>query len=1127
MTTENILWNDGWQFCLTDIGAFDIKTITQADGWYDVELPHDWLVNDTRRLYETGEGWYRKRFSFDGAAKRLFVNFDGVYMNSSVYVNGEKAGDWTYGYSAFELEITGLVRAGENEIIVQVRHEEPNSRWYSGAGIFRSVTLKKRGESYIENGGVYISAKENADGWTVHIDSATVGGTRIKHTLLAPDGTVFAEVEGEISGGKSELTLEVKNPLLWDTESPALYTAVSELYDGGESCDRAENRFGFRTTLFSPQEGFFLNGRHMKMHGVCMHHDLGALGAAMNKNALRRQLEIMKSIGVNAIRTSHNMTAREFMELCDEMGLLVVAESFDMWEYPKTKFDNARFFPETYKRDVASWVRRDRNHPCIIMWSIGNEIFDTHASPRGLEVAKMLVEEVTRHDYRFNARCTIGSNFMPWENAQRVADYLKLAGYNYAERLYDEHHAAHPDWFIYGSETASAVRSRGIYHMPLSAQLLTHDDLQCSDLGNSVVGWGSAQEKAWIMDRDREWCGGQFVWTGFDYIGEPTPYSTKNSYFGMVDTAGFLKASAYFYKAVWTDGKKDPFVKIVPHWDWNEGEIIDVLTYSNVEDVELFLNGKSLGRQHIDLLHGNVLHGHWQVPFEKGVLTAKAYLGGKTAAEDREESFGEAAKLTLKADKTFLKADGRDLIFIEIGAADENGTPVANARSRVKITVSGAARLVGLDSGDSTDYDGYKSDNKRLFGGKLLAIIQAGFASGEIRVSAESEGLEGAQLTLGAEACEKPEGVSVVDGAYPAYRQEYTKAVYVRKIALSADRKLLGAEHTTALVKAEILPHNASFGELTWKCVLANGVETPAASVKPCDGGAEVIAKGDGSFILRAFSANGGENPEVFSDLSFTAQGLGDALTDPYRFVSASLFVFSNTTPRIIERGAIGGIDGRTVIGFDNVDFGGFGSSRMRLHIGNSTDSDIEIAVWDGNPDKGGRKITTVVFRRNSLWDRFAPDEFLLPERLRGIRSIAFELDKSCIFGGFDFIRENKAYSTLSAGDRDGVYGDDFTVNDGKIENIGNNVVISYTDMEFDGLSRVTLRGKTPNETNPVQLRFTPCGGGDQITRLVEFKRSADYSEQSFSMDTLAGRYDMSLVFLPGSSFGLDWIKFD
>lgn len=392
------------------------------------------------------------------------------------------------------------------------------------------------------------------------------------------------------------------------------------------------------------------------------------------------------------------MPAPELMDLADEMGFLVLSEAFDMWERPKTTYDYARFFGEWAYRDVKSWVKRDRNHPSLLMWSIGNEIYDTHADERGQEITRMLMNYVREFDPKGNAQITIASNYMAWENAQKCADILKIAGYNYAEHLYYKHHKEHPDWVIFGSETSSVVQSRGVYHFPFEQAILSDEDEQCSALGNSTVSWGAKSVEACIIaERDTPFSLGQFIWTGFDYIGEPTPYHTKNSYFGQLDTATFKKDSFYIFQAAWTDYKTNPMVHIFPYWDFNEGQIIDVRVCSNAPRIELQLNGVTIGTHDIDFKHGKQLVGWWKIPYREGELKAIAYdENGNVIATDVKRSFKDARRICLKPDREVLVADGRDLIFVEITVVDENGIEVENASNRVFVNVTGAGSWWGL-----------------------------------------------------------------------------------------------------------------------------------------------------------------------------------------------------------------------------------------------------------------------------------------------------------------------------------------------------------------------------------------------------------------------------------------------
>lgn len=1133
MTAQNILFNDGWQFCLCDIGT-ELSALPGRH-WYDVELPHDWLINDTSKLYETGEGWYRRSLpcSAEQLSGRVLLNFDGVYMNSTLFVNGKEAGSWTYGYSAFEHDITDFLHEGENELLLRVSHQSPNTRWYSGAGIFRDVMLKLRPAAYIGTNGVYIhSAPQPEGGWTTEVETDVVGEASDIRMLLEvfdPAGASMGGygLEAHFDGGHEKFTASFNStdPELWSVDDPMLYTLKISLYSGSELLDCVNETFGYRTAEFYPDRGFLLNGEPVKLHGVCMHHDLGALGSALNEAALARQLRIMKEMGVNAIRTSHNMPARQLVQLCDEMGLLVDSEAFDMWEKPKTEFDNHRFFTEHAERDVRSWIERDRNHPCIIMWSIGNEINDT-IDPHGLDITKRLYEYVLKYDPKGNAAPTIGSNYMGDENAQKCSDVVKLAGYNYSEYLYDEHHAKYPGWVIYGSETASAVRSRGIYRFPAELPLLTGEDCQCSSLDNSVVGWGSSAMKSWRLDRDCPFCCGQFIWTGFDYIGEPTPYNTKNSYFGIVDTAGFPKDIYYFYQSVWVSPEQKKVLHIVPsYWDFIPGQEIDVLIYSNARDVELFLNGKSVGTHVMELETSQDMRAHFKVPFEPGVLRVVGHFADGSECSEVLHTPSDPAAVVLTSDKETLLADGRDIAFVEISTVDVNGIPVGNARNRIRVEVSGAGRLVGLDNGDSTDYDSYKGDNRRLFSGKLLAMVESTLEPGEITVRAYSEGLENAELRLVSENCGEVSGVSVVtENKFPAVCRAYTGEVPARLLLPEVDVNSFDPERRSAEIRAKLLPENCTYDDISWSVVRRNGVESSLAQVEGSGRSAVVTAKGDGEFFVRAMVHNGAEHPQVIADIPFTAEGLGAAVRDAYSFISASTLDSSNVPTNIIEDGALSNFDGRTVMTYSDIDFGKTGSQIISLSVGTCFDMPVE--VWEGTPDDG-KLICRVDFGNNGHWCGFAGQDFALAERLTGVRTISVVIDSRVIFGGFSFVPIERAYDTNWVGEADSVYGDDYRIDGRRVADIGNNVIINYEGLDFGegGSEALIISGETGNPMNQIQLRYTPAGGA-QKTVLLEFQQDGG-REQRFDIPKLSGVNDVSFVFMPGSRFDFDWFRFE
>ncbi|MGD0032141.1 glycoside hydrolase family 2 TIM barrel-domain containing protein [Paenibacillus illinoisensis] len=1146
------LFNDGWQFAKTKLDVTDPAGLA----FEPVELPHDWLIYNTLDLYEDSIGWYHKTFPYTKDDQQHLLCFDGVYMNSSVYVNNQLVGEWKYGYSAFEHEITDALVEGDNEIIVKVVHQSPNSRWYSGAGIYRNVWLKTRDRNHIVTDGIYVSIKQQPAGWQVELDTELNidQNAQLVHTIRYA-GQVIATNTAAVTaaaGGDTEVTdrqqIVVENPKLWSTDEPNLYELVTELQvtDADQHVQTLESvsqRIGFRDVQLDPNEGFHLNGVKMKMNGVCEHHDLGALGAAFNLTALRRRFNLLREMGVNAIRTAHNMPAKEFMELADEMGMLIVSEAFDMWERSKTPYDYARFFPEWAHTDVKSWVKRDRNHPSLVMWSIGNEIYDTHADERGQEVTRMLMEYVLEFDPKGNAGITIGSNYMPWENAQKCADIVKLVGYNYAEKYYDKHHEEHPDWIIYGSETSSVVQSRGIYHFPFEQSILADDDEQCSALGNSTTSWGAKSAEYCILaERDRPYSLGQFLWTGFDYIGEPTPYHTKNSYFGQLDTATFPKDSYYIYQAAWTDYKTSPMVHLFPYWDFSPGQLIDVRVCSNAPKIELQLNGKTIGTYDIDHANGTQLVGWWKVPYEEGELKAIAYdETGEIIATDVQRSYKDAQKVRLQADKEQLQANGTDLIFVEIQVEDEAGNPVQNANNRVQVKVTGAGRLLGLDNGDSTDYDPYKGLSRRLFSGKLMAIIGATHEPGSIRIEVTSEGLHGAAAEFESKAVDgevMSTSVSVATQGQTVLTKNEERSVLtglaqeipLRKIEIISEAgQAFDPSIQEMVVTAKLYPENTSYRDIEWAVVNDAGIESNIAKVEANGLEVRVSALGDGEFRLRATSSNGTDKTKLISQLEFKATGLGTAYKDPYGFITGGLYDYTKgDVGNGNERGVATSRDGETHVGFRNIDFGPYGSDTITIPIFALSSEDYFLQIWEGMPDEeGSTLLADVVYQKESRWNVYQEETYQLSKRLSGITSICFVLKQKIHIKGFSFERQSRAFEQNTAASCDHLYGDTFSIQDEYVEGIGNNVSLEFENMDFtaEGTSKLVIYGRSPIDKNTIHIRF--AGENGQSNQLVEFTHSEGYEERVFELEQVSGVQKVTFIFLPGSQFDFGWFRFE
>ena len=1186
------LFTNQWEFAKTPLGT-GLEELSAYEGKFErVDLPHDWLIYDTLNLYETSTGWYRKKFTVKKDAEKVYsIRFDGVYMDSKVYINGTLLGEWKYGYSTFEFDMTNLLKDGENTMMVRIDHHEPNSRWYSGAGIFRNVWFKEAPVVHLTSDGVYIATKKCGDDFKLEIEAEISGLTKTDSDaevsgIAKADSDAEAALQGagNGSGKASDLTAKVvlsrgkmivktfaltwnaekqllmgeamiEKPALWDAEHPVLYHVSVALENG----DKAEYNIGFRDFVFDPEQGFVANGKRVKLHGVCEHHDLGCLGAAFHKKAMARKIATLKKMGVNAIRTSHNMPAPELMDLADTMGMYIVSEAFDMWMEPKTEYDYARFFDEWAEKDVASWIRRDRNHPSVIMWSIGNEIHDTHEA-EGVGLTKRLMGDVLVHDPKKNARVTIGSNYMPWQGAQNCADIVKLAGYNYGDNHYDAHHKEHPDWVIYGSETSSIVQSRGVYHFPLSQPILTEEDEQCSSLGNSRPSWAAKTVEHCIsVDRDRDFAAGQFLWTGFDYIGEPTPYKTKNSYFGLIDTAGFPKDVFYMYQAEWTDYKKRPMVHVLPYWDFNEGQMVDVRVCSNAPKVEVFVNEKSLGVKEIDHAHGQELFPSFRVPFHKGSLRAVAYdENGNVVAEDVHKSFGNTAAIEVTPEFGHIVADGKDLAFVEISACDEDGNPVENAMDYVEVEVTGAGRLIGLDNGDSTDYDSYKGIRRKLFNGKLLAVIAAKNEPGEIFVTVKHLGEAGkiapAMITLYAdEAAEKAEDpvwenkkVPLITGS--ALAAEGEPLVPVRKIEIVAEEGQTFDENKTEMVvKAYLYPADVSRKEVSFTAtndagIVSNLAELEEIPVSEAERLTEsnthrvlaakccIRAKGDGAFRLRATVKNGTENVKLLSQLEFSVSGLGEAYLNPYELIAGALYADS--------KGDIGGFseksvataqEGESVIVYKGLDFGEFGSDEITLPIFAQSGDPHYLMIYEGVPgEEGCELVGDLVYQKPSTWDVYKPETYKLNRRLKGITTLSLVANNQRYFiKGFVFTKLQKAFEKIGVLEYNNLYGDTYMETADAVEGIGNNVSMEYENMDFgeEGVKAVTVCGRTPLSSNTIHIRFFK-EDGSSVNQIVEFPHSEEYTEVTFPLEKVTGMTKVGFIFLPGCQFDFKWFRF-
>ena len=801
--------------------------IEATEGWEAVSVPHDWAIygpfdkaNDlqtvavvqngedvatektgrTGGLPYMGKGAYRRTLDIkadelDG--RRHILMFDGAMSEAQVFVNGEKVCFWPYGYNSFHCDVTGQLKEGSNDIVVLLENREQSSRWYPGAGLYRKVRHITQPQVHVPVWGTYVTTphigKEHAVvSVRTRIEGVEKGSAiTLKTRIVDAEGHAVACVTDTrlLHFGEIEQTLTVKDPALWSPENPVLYFVETEVYTGGSvdtdwdmdrpeisiadgtiPCDKVSTRFAFRTIEIIPDKGFFLNGEARKFRGVCLHHDLGPLGAAINKAALRRQLTMLKDMGCDAIRTSHNMPAEELIELCDEMGFMVMLENFDEWDIAKCENGYHRFFNEDSgngiiwaERDMINMLHHFRNNPSVVMWSIGNEV-PSQWKPEGLVVAKWLQDICHREDPTRPVTCG-----MDQYNAVTVngfAEQLDVVGFNYKVDRYIPAYKLLPQRIILGSETASTVSSRGVYHFPAKmGSAIMHDDHQSSSYDTEFCWWSNIPDNDFAADEDYDWCIGQFVWTGFDYLGEPSPYDTDawpnhSSVFGIIDLASIPKDRYYLYRSVWN--RTDETLHVLPHWNWagREGEVTPVFVYTSYPSAELFVNGVSQGVRAKKAADGIVpclgekamerFRLMWNdVTYQPGEIKVVAYdADGKAVAEKVVRTAGKASAIRLTPDREVLKADGEDLCYMNVSLVDKNGNPVPADSRLVKVKVTGAGSFKAIANGDPTCLEPFQQPQMHLFSGQLTVLVQAASQPGDITVEVSGKGVKKAILKL-------------------------------------------------------------------------------------------------------------------------------------------------------------------------------------------------------------------------------------------------------------------------------------------------------------------------------------------------------------------------------------------
>jgi beta-galactosidase len=783
----------GWRFILADSAQMATQTYNDTH-WRTLDLPHDWAIEGD--FYASnpsgagggalpgGIGWYRKHLSLDCEAvpgNRYFIEFDGVYMNSTVYVNGQEVGHRPYGYSSFEYDITKYLKQGDNVIAVRVDNsDQPNSRWYSGCGIYRHVWLTETNPVHVKHWGVHVETDAKTGQVKVEVELAKYPSLNIHRPTIK--NTVFD------ANGK-EVGLKVKNPHLWSVEDPYVYKVRTQVLVSGKVVDEVWTTTGFRDFKFDAETGFWLNGKNFKLNGVCEHHDFGCLGAAVNEDAMHRKLSKLKAMGVNSIRSSHNPPAPELLNMCDTMGIIVMDESFDMWRRKKTAGDYARFFDEWHERDLTDLVLRDRNHPSVLMWSIGNEVLEQWSSAEAdtltleqanlilnaghdastlakegeLSVQSLLTQHLAKIVKRYDTTRPIlaGCNEPDPNNHLFKSGVIDIIGYNYHHQWVKDVPQKFPGKPFIFSESVSALQTRGYYKMP-SDEITwapqewwlpyTDPSYMCSSYDNFHASWSSTHEETWDVVKHNAFVGGQYIWTGFDYIGEPTPYGfpARSSYFGIIDLAGFPKDTYYMYQSEWTT---KPVLHLFPHWNWIPGDEIDMWCYyNNADEVELFINGKSQGVRRKTgenpegryAMHNTKTklnteyHVGWRVTFDPGEVKVVARKDGKIVGEQTIRTAGAPAKIRLSKDY-----QGKNTTFITAEVVDKDGNLCPWAEDQIYFIYEGDGKVLGTDNGCQTSMENFKAPQRKAFFGKCMVVV-----SGNGSITAKSPTLQSDVIQL-------------------------------------------------------------------------------------------------------------------------------------------------------------------------------------------------------------------------------------------------------------------------------------------------------------------------------------------------------------------------------------------
>lgn len=794
-----------WKFTREDNSAFSQSTFNDVK-WQNVTIPHDWAIygpfdmeNDIQRtaikqdgqkdaiehtgrtggLPFVGVGWYRTTFDLPDFSndKKVFIQFDGAMSNPEVFINGQKAGQWHNGYNTFFLDISNWVKNKNNSLAVRLDNLTQMSRWYPGAGLYRNVHIITKNKTHIPIWGVHITTPEIQSKFAkVDINtefvSENIENIEVETEIFNPKGEKVAQNKVKSSQYTSNNTINqqifIDFPQLWDIKQPNLYKAITKLYKNGKLEDQTETTFGIRSIEVKPNDGFYLNGKKIKLKGVCLHHDLGALGSAVNEAAIRRQILLMQDMGANAIRTSHNMPAPEYVKIADEMGMLLAVESFDEWAIPKVQNGYHLYFKDWAEKDLTNLVKHYRNNPSVIMWFIGNEV-EEQSNIEGSRVARFLQDVIRKYD---STRPISNGMDRPDDILKNnMAATMDLVGFNYRPFKYEEAYKKLPQQLLLGSETVSTISSRDVYKFPVERKAMAkYPDQQTSSYDVEHCSWSNLPEDNFIYDEELPYMIGEFIWTGIDYLGEPTPYYVEwpshSSYFGAVDLATLPKDRFYLYRSHWN--KSEETLHILPHWTWNgrEGEVTPIFVYTNYPTAEVFINGKSQGKQtkNLSIPLRETENPESQKTFERqkryrlmwlntkyepGSVKVVAYNDkGEAVAEKEIHTAGKPYQIKLTADRNYIKADGKDLAYITVEVVDKEGNVCPDVNDLVQFEVKGAGKFRASANGDATSLDLFHEPKMHLFNGKLMAIVQASEKTGEIIFKAKSQKIKGNQIKI-------------------------------------------------------------------------------------------------------------------------------------------------------------------------------------------------------------------------------------------------------------------------------------------------------------------------------------------------------------------------------------------